>query len=119
MKGDKISASRKINRVFVDEIISIAEARAAENGTNKKTFTRHKCAINACESVLGMSRDKIHKPGVWLKFSQHAISSTAISNMKFIAAILEWASGKDEYSDKELYKKTADAIRQACAIRGE
>ncbi|MCB5308319.1 hypothetical protein [Yersinia massiliensis] len=119
MKGDKIAASRKINRVFVDEIISIAEARTIASGANKKTFTRHKCAINACELVLGMSRDKIYKPGVWLKFSQSAISSTTVSNMKFIAVILEWASEQDEYPDKELYKKTADAIRQACAIRGE
>lgn len=119
MKSIKTAyTERKLTRGFVDELLIIAEERAKIEGTAHKTLTRHKYALNASVEALGVARSKLPRPGVWVSlYSKEGTTSTVISNMKFIASILEWASER-EYKDAVFYAGVAHAIRQALAVRG-
>lgn len=110
---------RKLSSVFVNEVVEIATARAEAEGTNPKTLSRHKYAITSSVEVLGVARSKITKPGVWAAlYLKDEVTSTVISNMKFIASILEWAAESGRYDDATHYAKIARAIRLALAVRG-
>ncbi|MBH2948228.1 hypothetical protein [Serratia marcescens] len=111
---------RKISRDFVDEVISLACERAKIEGVSDKTLSRHKYAINACISALGVMKAKVVKPGIWMQlYTKDGVTSTVISNMRFVAAILEWGAEREEFENKVLYMKVARAIRQAIAVRSE
>lgn len=111
---------RKISRTFVDEVLSLAGERAKIEGVSDKTLSRHRYAINACIDALGVMKAKVVRPGIWMQlYSKDGVTSTVISNMKFVAAILEWGAEREEYENRALYMKVARAIRQAIAVRSE
>lgn len=104
-------------RTFSEELTQLAELRARAEGLQANTLSRHKTAINAFEDILNGSRTRMVRPGRWIgAYSAEGATSTVASNMKFLAAIMEW-DGVQEHPDAELFTRTAHAIRQALAVR--
>lgn len=104
---------------FTDKLILIAEKRASEEGLQKKTLARQKNAISYFEEILNGNHTRMIRPGRWIgEYSAEGATSTVISNMRFIAAIMEWEGVKNGGCEK-LCEKTARAIRQALAVRAE
>lgn len=99
------------------EILEIAEVRAKAEGLQGNTLARHRCAINALTDVLNGSSVRLTRPGMWVSlYAREASTSTVISNMKFLASILEWA-GAQGYEKGDFYRRVAVAIRQALAVK--
>ncbi|WFZ22187.1 hypothetical protein NFK58_12805 [Citrobacter portucalensis] len=101
----------------VEDILAIAEARATAENLLGNTLSRHRSAINALADALNGSPDRIVRPGYWVSLYARAPStSTLISNMKFVASILEWTETQD-YANKAQYQRIAQAIRLALAVK--
>lgn len=99
------------------EILEIAGKRASVEGLQGNTLSRHKTAINAFEDILNGSRKRMLRPGRWISlYATEDVTSTVISNMKFLAAILEWAVEQD-YPDSVFFHRLSRAIRCALAVR--
>lgn len=102
---------------FTEELLLIAEERANAEGLQSKTLTRQKAAINAFSDVLSGHPTRMIRPGRWIGlYSAEEATSTVISNMKFVAAILEW-EGVKNHPNTALCVRVARAIRQALAVR--
>jgi macrodomain Ter protein organizer (MatP/YcbG family) len=100
-----------------EELTQLAEERARAEGLLANTLSRHKTAINAFADILNGSRTRITRPGRWIgAYSAEEATSTVVSNMKFLAAIMEWP-GVQVHPDAELFARIAHAIRQALAVR--
>ncbi|MNY45009.1 hypothetical protein D3C86_1800820 [compost metagenome] len=99
------------------DILAIAEARATAENLLKDTLKRHRSAINALTDALNGSPDRIVRPGFWVSlYAREPSTSTLISNMKFVASVLEWTEGRD-YEKSAHYLRIAHAIRLALAVK--
>ena len=98
-------------------ILAIAEARAAAENLLGNTLSRHRSAINALADALNGSPDRIVRPGYWVSlYAREPSTSNVISNIKFVASILEWTEGR-EYENGVQYLRIAQAIRLALAVK--
>lgn len=108
---------RKIVTNLVDDVLQIVNERAEAEGVSKATASRHATAVRGVVKALGVSRSKVVKPAPWIAlYARQNATSTAISNMKFVAVILEWAEAQN-HIDGEFYGQIARAIRTALAVR--
>ncbi|MGK0743596.1 hypothetical protein ACSFCX_03840 [Yokenella regensburgei] len=99
------------------QVVAIAEARATAEGLLGNTLSRHCCAINALADVLNGSPVRLTRPGLWVSlYAREPSTSTVISNMKFVASILEWTETQG-YERAGFYLRVAAAIRQALAVK--
>lgn len=99
------------------ELMAIAEARATAEGLQGNTLSRHRSAINALSDTLNISMTRLTRPGMWVAlYAREPSTSTVISNMKFVASILEWTESQ-QYEHAAQYLRIAAAIRQALAVR--
>lgn len=102
---------------LASEVLRMAVARAESVGLQGNTLARHKAAINAFEDVLNGSRKRMVRPGLWIgKYNANGATSTVTSNMKFLAAILDWAV-EQGHEEADLFQRLARAIRCALAVR--
>lgn len=118
---DKIKTrrnERRLSRSLIDEGLRLVAERSEREGVNKDTAKRHSSAIRGVTPALGVVKNKVVKPGVWVAlYARSESTSTVISNMKFTAVIFEWA-GQQDYEDAAFYTAIANAIRTALAVRG-
>lgn len=108
---------RKVSTGLVIDVLALVEERAKAENVTKATASRHATAVRGVIKALGVSRSKVIKPAPWIAlYARSDSTSTAISNMKFVAVILEWAEAQN-HIDGEFYGKIARAIRTALAVR--
>lgn len=109
---------RRIVTDLVNEVLTLVDERAIAENVSKATASRHATAVRGVIKALGVSRSKVVKPAPWIAlYARRDATSTAISNMKFVAVILEWAQEKN-HANGEFYGQIARAIRTALAVRG-
>lgn len=114
---EAIEEATKAAEGLAADVMAIAEVRASAEGLQGNTLARHRSAINAMADVLNGSAVRLARPGIWVSmYAREPSTSTVISNMKFVASILEWA-GAQEYEQASQYRRIAGAIRQALAVR--
>lgn len=107
----------KVAAGLAADIVAIAETRAAAEGLLGSTLSRHRTAINSLSEALNGSPVRLTRPGMWVSlYAREPSTSTVISNMKFIASILEWTETQ-HYDQTAYYLRIAGAIRQALAVK--
>jgi hypothetical protein len=114
---EAIEVEAKVANGLAADILAIAEARAKAEGLQGNTLSRHRSAINAMAEALNGSAIRLTRPGMWVSmYAREPSTSTVISNMKFVASILEWTESQ-QYEQAPFYLRIAGAIRQALAVR--
>lgn len=109
---------RRVVTNVVDDVLKITMERAIAENVSTKTASRHATAVRGVVKALGVTKAKVIKPAPWIAlYARSDATSTAISNMKFVAVILEWAE-KQPYQESKFYGDIARAIRTALAVRG-
>lgn len=111
-------SERRLTRDLIDDGLRLVAERSECVGVSKDTAKRHAAAIRGVTPALGVAKNKVIKPGIWVALYTKNDSSTVISNMKFAAVIFEWA-GEQDYENAGFYAHIAKAIRTALAVRGE
>lgn len=98
-------------------VLALAVERAGSENLLDSSLSRHKSAVKSLYHALNGSPARIVRPGYWVSlYAREPSTSTLISNMKFVASIMEWGYARGMEEGRYFYQ-IAKAIRVALAVR--